>query len=301
MVYRYLYSNPKPTDPVDFLSHVRRCIIPEVRNEIIRYYGAVNCIESKYPGLDYASRGHRLRLSQFKYHRRLFQAFDALRLTRSEIHSLCHWEGTKWAKDKYERDHNVVIRDTTWDGIPDYESRKPPTVVRGIYMEGKGGLLLQDRGGYGSDYLMNGMEIGDGQADEESEQEGSDDFLSRRIRAATNRHLTTSRYRGGQASFDPAWEQWIKDATERGSIPSVADLGSHRRLAGLQAHIPAHYPFATPAYHFGPYSPAPANFTPTTTTYYQPLVPQPLQHTNQYSPSSYSARSTRSHRSRSMR
>ena len=231
-------------------------------------------------------------------------AFEDLRLTRGEIHALCHWEGTKWAKEKYERDHNVVIRDTTWDGIADYEPRKRPTVTRGIYMEGNGGLILQNRGGYMPDHSMGGMELGDAQADEESEADSNDGLMARSMRAAFNsNHLSPPhvRYGAPNINLDPAWEQLMKDAAETGSIPPMADLGSSRTLAAYQAHIPAHYPFATPLYHFGPYSPAPATFTPTTTTYYQPLISSPL-HSNQYSSNSYSARSSRgSRRSRSMR
>ena len=232
-------------------------------------------------------------------------AFEDLRLTRGEIHSLCHWEGTKWAKEKYERDHNVVIRNTTWDGIREYEPRKRPTVTRGVYVEGKGGLILQNRGGYMSDYSMSGMELGDAQADEESEADSSDGLIARSMRTALNQNIVSpshqAHYGGQNINLDPAWEQLMKDATERGSFPSVPNIGSSRTLAAFQAHIPAHYAFATPLYHFGPYSPASPAFAPTTATYYPSLVPQPL-HSNQYSSDSYSARSTRgSRRSRSMR
>ena len=311
MVYRYLYQNPKATDPVDFQDHAKMHLVPEVRNETIRYYGNVNCLESQYPGLDYSNRGHRLRLGQFRYHRKLFAAFDDLRLTRYEIDSLCRWEGTKWAKDKYEREHNAVIRDTTWDDIRAYEPRKQPTVTRGVYMEGSGGNLIQTRNVYRQNTAMGGLE--DGQLEEESEQESVDGFVARTVDSTINRHqlsASASHYGGQHFSLDPAWEQWMKDATERGSIPTISELGSSRRLAAYQAHIPAHYAFATPTYHYGPYSPATPTFTPTATTYHPIYMPQPLQYSghypNQYhgqhNNRSYSARSSRNnYRSRALR
>ena len=308
LVYQYLYPKPKANDPVDFLDYARMYLVPEVRNETLRFYGAVACLESQYPGLDYSNRGHRLRLGQFRYHRRLFAAFDDLRLTPYEIDSLCRWEGTKWAKEKYEREHNAVIRDTTWDGIPACEPRKLPTVTRGIYMEGKGGGLIQTKTLYGQDASMSGMHAGDGTVDDESEQESTDGLAARSAARTFSRHRASTSamyYQGGQADHDSAWEQWMKDATERGTIPSVSELGSSRHLAAYQAHIPAHYAFATPIYHYGPYSPATSTFTPTVSTYHPTYMPQPLQYSNhypsQYSSNSYSARSSRNHRSRAFR
>lgn len=304
LVHRYLFPNPKPSDPTDFHDFVRKHIVPEVRHEIIRYYGSVGCLESQYPGLDYSSnRGHRLRLSQFKWHRRLFSAFDDLRLTRGEVYMLCKWEGTKWAKDKYQRDHDCVIRDTTWDGIPAVEPRRPLTVTRGIYVEGKNGNLVQTRSGYGSKHPICRMDL-DGHADEESEQDSTDEFMARTMGTALRRHLRprpVSQYTSNQGGMDPAWDQWLKDATERGTIPSMSELGSSSRLAAYQAHIPAHYAFATPIYHYGPYSPAQPTFSPTTTTYHQPPMPLPIPYPGPYPLSSYSARSSRHHRARTFR
>ena len=306
MVHRYLFPHPKSSDPSDFHEFVRKAIVPEVRNETARFYGSVNCLESQYPGLDYASRGHRLRLSQFKWHRRLFTAFDALRLTRKEIYDLCHWEGTKWAKDKYESDHNIVIRNTTWDGVVDAAPRKYPTISRGVYMETQAGHLVPAAKSYKRNSTMAGMDAASSHTDDDSEQDSVDGFVDRN---ADTRHgqpirsPTDTRYRGGHHGISSAWDDWMKDATERGTIPSVSELGSSRRLAAYQAHIPAHYPFATPTYHFGPYSPAPMNFTPTSTPYHQawtqPQYP-PIFHYS-HGGSSYSNRLSRDGLSRSFR
>ena len=306
LVYRYQYPRPRPGDPTDFHDFVRRHIIPEVRDEIIRFYGAVSCIESMYPGLDYSSRGHRLRLGQFPWHRKLFNAFDALRLTEHEIDSLCHWEGTKWAKEKYERDHNATIRDSTWDDIVTSPPRKRPTVSRGVWREGRGGSLVKTINPYGSDGAPSPYPSYKFQPEEDFEQDHHYD-LSHSVGPFSNQHIlpaSQAPYQSEQTGMDPAWEQWIKDATERGNIPSIAELGSSRNLAAYQAHIPAHYAYATPINYYGPYSPAPPTFTPTnqySPNYYQPIVPRPLPPAPHYSFNSYSARSSRGHRSNTLR
>lgn len=42
---------------------------------------------------------------------------DQLGLTKAEIASLTHWEGTLWAKERFEREQGHKILDTTSDGI----------------------------------------------------------------------------------------------------------------------------------------------------------------------------------------
>src|ERR1700712_1190171 len=115
IVYRYLYPNPTPTDPPDFHGHLIKNLITEVRIETHRFYGGLETIEAKYPGLNYAHYPHRKRLSQFPHHRKLFDAFDVLGLTTYEIGELCKWEGTLWARQRYERDEGIKVTDTTGD------------------------------------------------------------------------------------------------------------------------------------------------------------------------------------------
>lgn len=74
VIYGRLYPIPKSTDPPNFQVHISKQLVPEVRAETARFYGHIDCIEAQYPGLDYALAAHRLRLSRFPYHRRLFQA-----------------------------------------------------------------------------------------------------------------------------------------------------------------------------------------------------------------------------------
>lgn len=120
LVYEHLFPKPKPTDPPNFHLLLQRHLILEVRQEVHSFYGHLDTPEAKYPGLDYCHPIHRIRLSRWPWHRRLFRAFDSLRLTPHEIATLTKWEGTKWAKERYEKEQGVVIRDTTADGFPDW-------------------------------------------------------------------------------------------------------------------------------------------------------------------------------------
>lgn len=121
LVHEHMFPRARPNEPANFNHFLTRHLVPEVRSETQAYYGHLKTDEAKYPGLDYNNATHRIRLARYTWHRRLFRAFDALGLTPSEISALTRWEGTKWAKDKYELEHGVVIRDTagdhmlTWD------------------------------------------------------------------------------------------------------------------------------------------------------------------------------------------
>ena len=130
LVYKTLYPHPRPNqDPTDFGDHLKRHLVPEVRTETQTFYGALNTDEARYPGLNYSYPPHRMRLSRFPWHRRLFRAFNELRLTESEIGSLCRWEGTKWAREKYEEDRGIKVYDTTGDSIEPWVEKE---VRRGV-------------------------------------------------------------------------------------------------------------------------------------------------------------------------
>ncbi|KAG6010007.1 hypothetical protein E4U21_000448 [Claviceps maximensis] len=120
IVYEHLFTNPKPTDPQNFEAFVQRRLLAEIRDEAKAFYGTLDTQEAKYPGIDYLHPTHRLRLSRWPWHRRLFRAFHALRLTPAEIRGLAKWEGTKWAKEKFEKEHGIIIKDTTGDDIVDW-------------------------------------------------------------------------------------------------------------------------------------------------------------------------------------
>ncbi|KJR82178.1 uncharacterized protein SPSK_03422 [Sporothrix schenckii 1099-18] len=120
LVYEYILPRPKASDPPNFAGLLTRFLVFEVRQEVHSFYGHLDTQEAKYPGLDYCNSIHRIRLSRWPWHRRLFRAFDALRLTPSEIANLTKWEGTRWAKERYEKEQNITILDTAADGMPDY-------------------------------------------------------------------------------------------------------------------------------------------------------------------------------------
>lgn len=95
-----------------------------MRIEVATFYGDLNSAEARYPGLNYCHRPHRMRLGRFKHHKRLFEAFDNLGLTYGEIQDFCCWEGTKWARERYEKDEGVKVVDTTGDEIGPYVDRR---------------------------------------------------------------------------------------------------------------------------------------------------------------------------------
>ncbi|KAH0177727.1 hypothetical protein KCU90_g28003, partial [Aureobasidium melanogenum] len=84
------------------------------------FYGSLDSIEARYPGLNYCHGPHRMRLGRFPHHARLFSAIDYLAITEQEVMDLVRWEGTLWARQRYERDENIKVRDTTGDGISEW-------------------------------------------------------------------------------------------------------------------------------------------------------------------------------------
>ncbi|EOO00751.1 hypothetical protein UCRPA7_3680 [Phaeoacremonium minimum UCRPA7] len=208
LVYEYMFPKPRPSDPQNFHALLQRHLILEVRQEVHSFYGHLDTPEAKYPGLDYCHPTHRIRLSRWQWHRRLFRAFDALRLTANEIAGLTKWEGTKWAKERYEKEQGVKIRDTVADELADWiepeERRTPARTIREATQE------TEDRG-----------EAGDENMAEESEEEmESVGFaLNQRLRERVAMRET------GDSSMplDEEWEQWLKNAIETGELPLVAD------------------------------------------------------------------------------
>lgn len=124
IVYEHMFPHPKPTDPQNWSSFLQRNLITEVRQETQRFYGGLDTREAQYPGLDYSHPPHRKRLGRYTWHRRLFRAFDYLGLTKPEIAALTHWEGTLWAKERFEKEQGIRIRDTTSDGIKPWVPRE---------------------------------------------------------------------------------------------------------------------------------------------------------------------------------
>jgi hypothetical protein len=118
LLYAHLFPRPRDDDPPSFAAHLALNLVQEVRVEVGLFYGDLDTIEAKYPGLDYCYGPHRMRLGRFPHHARLFATFDELNLTYQEIQDFCCWEGTRWARERYEKDEGCTIEDTTGDNIP---------------------------------------------------------------------------------------------------------------------------------------------------------------------------------------
>lgn len=215
LVYGYMFPKPRPSDPQDFQALLQRYLILEVRHETHSFYGHLDTPEAKYPGLDYTHPIHRIRLSRWQWHRRLFRAFDGLRLTPNEIAGLTKWEGTKWAKERFERDQGIQIRDTTADGFPNYADPDDPYSAQSLRAR--------------SEETEEPITAADEEREEDNEEEDEEsDGELESVGVALNERLrqrVAMRNMSGDNSMplDEEWENWLKHALESGELPHVAD------------------------------------------------------------------------------
>ncbi|KAI0849659.1 hypothetical protein F5Y00DRAFT_55993 [Daldinia vernicosa] len=217
LVYECMFPKPRSSDPQNFHTLLHRSIIPEVRSEVHSFYGHLDTQEAKYPGLDYTHRIHRIRLSRWPWHRRLFRAFDALRLTDSEIASLTKWEGTKWAKERFERDSGIVIKDTAFDDIAEWvEPEDRPQTARATQA-----ATVSQAAATPDEEDVDGE-----QEEDEDEEEDSDGELTS-VGIPLNEQLRerAARHEAGDTSLplDEEWEQWLKNAIEAGEFPFLTE------------------------------------------------------------------------------
>lgn len=260
LVYRHLFAVSRASDPPCFSAHLKNNLVPEIRQETSTFYGSFESLEAKYPGLDYTHPPHRMRLGRFPHHRRLFRAFDELGLTKNEILSLCRWEGTRWARESYERQERVKIRDTTGDGISpwvDPVSRHQPRSMTAVHVElprarpriGAHAVVdpTEEDSGEGEEGDEADEELEEGEMievieEEEEEEDQEDDYEEGEVEEADetgepdeeeseeelesvgielNQRLSAAaeaRERGADVIMDEAWEQWLKEASERGIL-----------------------------------------------------------------------------------
>lgn len=212
LVYEYMFPKPRSTDPQNFHSLLHRHLILEVRQEVHSFYGHLDTQEAKYPGLDYCHHIHRIRLGRWPWHRRLFRAFDGLRLTNAEIAGLTKWEGTKWAKERFEKDSGIVIRDTADEGFPDWvePEDRPASAHTALREESE---EVEDEEAEVNDEDMEGDED---ESDGELESIGIALNERLRERAARREAGDTSE------SLDDDWEQWLKNAIDSGELPFLS-------------------------------------------------------------------------------
>ncbi|KAI9172244.1 hypothetical protein HJFPF1_01741 [Paramyrothecium foliicola] len=222
IVYEYMFPKPKSTDPQNFHAFLQRNLIPEVRQETHAFYGHLETQEAKYPGLDYTHNTHRIRLSRWPWHRRLFRAFDNLRLTDSEIAGLTKWEGTKWAKDKFEREEGITIRDTTADDFPDWvEPAERPRTRTTAPITTRTTTSTAPATGTVHIIDVDSIDDEDDRLDEEDSDEELESVgaeLNERLRAQVAR-----REAGDNVVLDEAWEQWLKNAIESGELTFLTE------------------------------------------------------------------------------
>ena len=65
LVYNNLFPNPRPEDPATFSAHLSKNLVGEVRIETATFYGSLDTVEARYPGLNYSHPPHRKRLGRF--------------------------------------------------------------------------------------------------------------------------------------------------------------------------------------------------------------------------------------------
>lgn len=203
VIFDHLFPKPKTGEPPNFQAFLQRNLIPEVRQETQSFYGHLDTPEAKYPGLDYSHPTHRIRLARYTWHRRLFRAFDALGLTKSEISALTRWEGTLWAKQKYEKEQGVTIRDTTGEGIPDwvYNAPLPAAAVRSPPQHAR----------VSSTTTLTADDDDDSADEQEAPEESGDEA------DGTERNPSSSMI------DDEEWEQWLKNAIETGELTVLTE------------------------------------------------------------------------------
>lgn len=255
VVYDAIFPRSHSQDPGSFTSHVTRNLVPEVRIETSTFYGSLDCIEAQYPGLDYSHAPHRMRLSRFYWHRRLFRAFDELRLTPQEISSLCRWEGTKSARERYEKEEGVKVRDTTAECVQVDAIIAPSIEVH--FEDGPSTVSKAET------TVSTVTPLKDDESPQEETDESSDGEMES-CGVSLNNHLlaaTAARDRGVDAPLDEDWEQWLKDARERGSYMDVFNairmgqpLPRLRRTGLAQTSVS----------RSGPFVPMPSRLLPST-------------------------------------
>ncbi len=246
LLYDHLFPNPRPEDPTSFSAHLAKNLVPEVRIETATFYGSLDTVEARYPGLNYSHPPHRKRLGRFQHHARLFRAFDALDLTESEIAGFCRWEGTLWARQRYEKDEGVVVEDTTGKTIPHWvdprRSRKHQSHKNRTHHQQPRLSQHQPQPQPQLD-AFTGVEVrialsrAAALADPEIKDGDDDVDVRRSVGFELNQRLfaaAAAREQGAGVPMDSEYEQWLKDIAERGALNNPS--GSFAQ----QLHLPRH-------------------------------------------------------------
>jgi hypothetical protein len=243
LVYRALYPSPTPTDPPSFSAHLSKNLVGEVRIETANFYGSLDTIEARYPGLNYAHAPHRKRLGRFPHHRKLFDAFNRLGLTESEIQGFCRWEGTLWARERYERDEGVRVIDTTGMEIGPWVDNRGTTrhAAKGINVKTDIEVEIEQMPHMTQPHQRHAdteMRDEDNHDQQQSSEDDSEDELEESVGFELNQrllHAAALRDQGANVPMDPEWEQYLKEAQERGELNIDATRQALRTMAGQLA------------------------------------------------------------------
>ncbi|KEF62240.1 uncharacterized protein A1O9_00212 [Exophiala aquamarina CBS 119918] len=214
LIYHKTFPRPKQGEPASFYAHIQRHIVGEVRVEVQMYYGALDTLEAQYPGLDYTYPPHRRRMSRYPWHRRLFRVFDELSLTNDEILNLCQWEGTRAAKERYEREAQTEVKTTTaHDVVAAPRGSGPRMIIEGWPASSSTSRstnsqpVAQIEANPDSDELSKTEQDVDGLDCPPAPSNEILDLLRTAIQSRSS--LESS------VATTQAWEQWLKDALER--------------------------------------------------------------------------------------
>ena len=264
MIYRELYPYPTEKHPASFYEFVEEYIVEEIRLENIRFYGNEEKRsiqqDAYYPGHDYSTTVARNRLGAFPGHKKLFSALDKLGMTPHEIHRVCHWEGTRSAKEGYELQSNTKVIDITLDGIKLPSPRKAPTVTHHHHQHhqhqqpekvARKQLIDIDRPvrhtkvDYYSDRGIWSNSAGSTEDSIRDSEEGFRQALILSTVAARSAARSAARYGRPQPpssiTSHPNWNQWAHMAHRSGIVLPTAS-----RHSQLLANMPAHVPYALP-------------------------------------------------------
>jgi hypothetical protein len=168
-----------------------------------------------------------MRLSRYPWHRKLFEVFDELGLTEAEISSLCRWEGTRSARERYEKEEGLTVRDTTAQNVRPATPPPPPSV------ELHSDVPVQPSESEEEDEDEDVVEEdaldvpifprGNSEQSDDDEEESSDEEMESYGLELNQRLLfaTAARERGADVPLDEDWEQWLKEAVERGNYSDM--------------------------------------------------------------------------------
>lgn len=279
LVYDALFPNPRPEDPTSFSAHLNRNLVGEVRIETATFYGSLDTIEARYPGLNYSHPPHRKRLGRFPHHARLFKVFDDLGLTEHEIATFCRWEGTLWARERYERDEGVKVEDTTGMEIGEWVDRRKQRAsqAKGIKVKTDIEVEIEDARAAANDTsALEQIDQNMTEAAEEDEAEESDEETES-VGYELNQRLMEAaaiREHGVEIVMDPEWEQYLKDAQEREQRASYggASLPASQHYSTIHGLLTPSSATSSNAIHglLTPNSAASANFSysPSSTSHH---------------------------------